>query len=101
MAGPQQFLTPDAIGNFATAAVAVIAVSRVAKYLCHSDQPAITFLIALVVAYLGAGAAGTLASIPWRDVPHQTFFLGLLAWFLPSINACLLFVAAMGASRVV
>ena len=101
MAGTHQFLTPEAIGNFATAVVAVVAVSRVARYLCQSEQPAITFFIALIIAYLGAGAAGALAPIPWRDLPHQTFFLAVLGWILPSVNACLLFVTAMGASQVV
>jgi hypothetical protein len=101
MAATQEFLTSDAIGNFATAAAAVIAVSRVARYLCHFEQPAITLAVALVIAYLGAGVRGTLVAVPWRDIPQPNFFLATLAWLLPAMNACLLFMAALGASRIV
>lgn len=100
MAVPHEFLTPAALGNFATAATAVIAVSCVMRHLCHSDQPAITFMVALVVAYLSAGAAGTLTIVPWQDIPGPNFFSAALAWFLPILNACLLFMAALGAERV-
>ena len=100
MAETHEFLTPAALGNFATAATAVIAVSRVVRYLCHSDQPAITFTVALVVAYLSAGAAGALTAVPWQDIPRANFFSAALAWFLPVINACLLFMSALGAGRM-
>jgi hypothetical protein len=100
MAEAHEFLTPAALGNFATATTAVIAVSRVVRYLCHSDQPAITFMVALVVAYLTAGAAGTLTAVPWQDLPRASFFSAAVAWFLPVMNACLLFMAALGASRM-
>lgn len=64
MANAQEFFTPDAISHFATAVAAVIAVSRVVRHLCKAERPAVTFVIALMIAYLSAGASGTLSAVP-------------------------------------
>ncbi|WP_338666191.1 hypothetical protein VQH23_26345 (plasmid) [Pararoseomonas sp. SCSIO 73927] len=100
MANGQEFFTAAEITHFAGAVAMIIVVTRVIRHLSKVERPAVTMAVALVVAYLSAGAAGNLAAIPWQEIPHQAFFSAALSWVLPSVNACLLFMAALGTSRL-
>jgi hypothetical protein len=82
---PRDFYTWESLGTLAIAAGAVLVVSNTLRTLFRVDSPWIPFGVSVVLAVLGAHAAGGLTTAP--------------GWILALLNACLLFCTATGANQ--
>lgn len=95
MAG-QEFFTGESLLHSAGAVVVVTTVSIGFRRLAKFDTPWVPAIVALIVAYLGAGMSGALDIAKFGEFPSRQFFLSTAACIIPFANAVLLFLAAVG-----
>ncbi|HEV7645214.1 MAG TPA: hypothetical protein VGO50_14820 [Pyrinomonadaceae bacterium] len=83
---PQEFFSNNSVLTFTGATAAIFVVSNTVRVLTGRNVLIVNFLIALVVAYLGAYISHALVDV--------------VNWVLTALNGCLLFCATAGVQEV-
>jgi hypothetical protein len=83
---PQEFFSSNSVLTFTGATAAIFVVSNTIRVLTGRSILLVNFLIALIVAYLGAYISHALVDV--------------VNWFLTALNGCLLFCATAGVQEV-
>lgn len=86
--GIRDFFTPVSIATYAGATLAVYVFSNTVRKLLGRDSVWISFIIAMLVSFIGAYAAKLLQ-------------LEIVSIFVALLNGCLLFLGAAGAQETI
>lgn len=97
----QDFFGVATFAQVAGAVVLVTTVSTTVRRLTKLESPWVPFIVSILVTYLGAGLAGALDSgATETSVSTRAFAERIVAWVLPLLNGCLIFLAGVGSMEV-